>query len=335
MADAIARRIEQAVRAVVPPTATVSKGIQAKPFREVLVNRHPLKAYWLEAGTPARVKEALMLLQPERPDVLVARSMSPGAREEASRAGVGWIDESGAAELALDWIVIARTGRGRPAGGESRTKWTPATAGVAEALLLGTKPTVEATARATGLSVGLCTKALAFFSEQGFLSSQTPRGPQSARRLVDPDRLLDAYAEAVASFPRTELRVGALWRDPVAGIAEFGRRWDTADTRWAATGAVAAAVIAPYLTDVGTGEVLIEGETPSDLAVAAAQVSARPLEGGRLVLRLFSSTATATLSELADGLRVAPWPRVYADLRSAGVRGEDAADHLREMKRAR
>jgi hypothetical protein len=334
VSDAVTKRVEQAIRAVVPPTAIVTAGKHDTPFIEVVINRHPLKAYWLGAGTPGRVKEALALL-PQRPDVLVARFMSPGAQEEASRARTGWIDESGAAEVALHWIVISRTGRGRAAPSESHARWTPATAGVAEALLLGTKPTVEATARATGLSVGLCTRALALFSEHELLASQAPRGPRSARRLVDPDRLLDEYSAAVASFPRTELRVGALWRDPVARIAGFGRVWDATGIRWAATGAVAAAVLAPYLTDIGTGEVFIEGKTASDLAVAADRVSAKPLDGGRLVLRLFPSTATASLSKHADGLCVAPWPRVYADLRSVGVRGEDAAEHLREMKHAR
>jgi len=35
------------------------------------------------------------------------------------------------------------------------------------------------------------------------------------------------------------------------------------------------------------------------------------------------------------GIRVVPWPRVYADLRLVGVRGEDAAEHLREVMRGR
>ncbi|MGD0836257.1 MAG: hypothetical protein ABSB49_06400, partial [Polyangia bacterium] len=29
------------------------------------------------------------------------------------------------------------------------------------------------------------------------------------------------------------------------------------------------------------------------------------------------------------------WPRVYADLRHTGVRGEEAAEHLREIVRGR
>jgi len=32
-----------------------------------------------------------------------------------------------------------------------------------------------------------------------------------------------------------------------------------------------------------------------------------------------------------DGLRVVPWPRLVADLRRSGVRGEEAAEHVKEM----
>ena len=34
-----------------------------------------------------------------------------------------------------------------------------------------------------------------------------------------------------------------------------------------------------------------------------------------------------------EGIHVAPWPRVYADLRLVGVRGEEAAEHLRDRMR--
>jgi len=36
------------------------------------------------------------------------------------------------------------------------------------------------------------------------------------------------------------------------------------------------------------------------------------------------------LATRVDGLMVAPWPRVFADVRTVGVRGEEAAEHLRE-----
>jgi hypothetical protein len=55
------------------------------------------------------------------------------------------------------------------------------------------------------------------------------------------------------------------------------------------------------------------------------------MEGGRLLLRPFPTPAGDKLTTSdKDDFRSMLWPRVYADLRMTGVRGEDAADHLRE-----
>ncbi len=62
-----------------------------------------------------------------------------------------------------------------------------------------------------------------------------------------------------------------------------------------------------------------------------AQVDLQPIEGGRLMLRPVPTSTTLSLSSMVDGLHVAPWPRIYVDLRSSGVRGEEAAEHLREV----
>ena len=50
----------------------------------------------------------------------------------------------------------------------------------------------------------------------------------------------------------------------------------------------------------------------------------------------FSSTASGRrLATTVDGLMVAPWPRVFADVRTVGIRGEEAAEHLREAMHGR
>ncbi len=335
MSEDVAHRVARAVRAVVPTRVGVSVISAQGPLVDLDVDGHCLRAYWIYPGNPARLQEALWLLGSRLPDVFVARRLSPGAREVASRAGVGWIDETGDAELALDWLVVSRAGHRESRSDRRPSHWTPSIAGIAEALLTGTKPTTRDVASATGLSLGVCVRALSFFTELGFLTARAHRGRHSARHLADPDRLLDEYASAATAFPRVELRVGVLWRDPVAGVSDLGRRWDAAGIRWAATGTVAAAVLAPYLTDVGTGEVFVAGRTRDDLLAAAHRVSARSMEGGRLLLRLFPSPATERLSTRSNGLCIAPWPRVYADLRRIGVRGEDAAEHLREVMRGR
>ncbi len=90
---------------------------------------------------------------------MIARRLSPGAREALSAAGVGWVDETGAAEIALGSLIVSRTGRPDPARATKLT-WTPSVLAVSEALLCGAKPTVLGMVSATGLSTGACTTTL-------------------------------------------------------------------------------------------------------------------------------------------------------------------------------
>jgi hypothetical protein len=91
----------------------------------------------------------------------------------------------------------------------------------------------------------------------------------------------------------------------------------------------------PYLTEVATADVYVDGETMASLEAIAAEAGLRPIDGGRLTLRPFPTTTARSLATETAGLQVAPWPRVYADLRMEGVRGEEAAEHLREFRHGR
>lgn len=321
----VRRRAEQAVRDVLPRSVEVRRAEAG-----VVVNGHPVQLAWVGEGNLRDVRPVLEDRQ-GRPEVVVARRLSPGARERLSEAGIGWVDETGAAEIAVGSIVVSRAGR-RPARSEELTHWTPAVMAVVEALLCGTKPTVAAAEQVTGLSTGSCTKALRFLADRDLLTADAARGRGSARRIVDPDRLLDAYTAAVEQAPASvSVQVGLAGRDLIAALAEAGSQWDAAQVPWAATGAAAASVVAPYLTSVSSAEVFVGADTLVGLEARAADGGVRPLEGGRLTLRPFPTVAIPRLAEHRDGLRVAPWPRVYADLRSSGVRGEEAAEHLREV----
>ncbi len=203
--------------------------------------------------------------------------------------------------------------------------------GTAEALLLGTRPTVAEVERATGLSAGAATKALSTLTTLGLLGADAARGRGSAREVVDRKALLDAYATAATAAARPlSLRVGVLG-DLVDELANLGRRWDADGMSWAATGAAAASVLAPYLGEVGGLDVFVDAPTPATLDAVADRAGLKPIDGGRLVLRPFPTPVTQRLCAPVSGLRVAPWPRVYADLRESGVRGEEAAEHLLEV----
>lgn len=327
-------------RAVGTLLAVLPRSVNARVPRQnrkegpdLIVGDQLLEIKWVGEGSLGDARRAIAGNN-GRPDIVVARRLSPGAREVLSKAGIGWVDETGAAEIALGSIIVSRTGRA-PEPAPKAKRWTSSVIAVAEALLCEAKPTVAATVAATGLSVGSCTQALRVLTDLDLLEAPARRGRGSARRVSDPDRLLEAYASAVERTPASiSLQIGVTWRDPVAGLEETGRKWDRAKIGWAATGAAAASVIAPFLTTVTTTDVYVDSDSIVGLEAAAAAVNLRPIEGGRLTLRPFPTVAVRELAVEAGGLRVAPWPRVYVDLRRSGVRGEEAAEHLREVVRA-
>jgi hypothetical protein len=326
-------------RALITVLAVLPRSVKARRPRaqsegepNLIVGDHRLEIRWIGEGSLGDARRVLANRR-RRPAIVVARRLSPGAREVLSEAGIGWVDETGAAEIALGSIVVSRTGR-PPKPAEKPRRWTAAVLAVAESLLCETNPTVAATASATGLSAGSCTQALRFLTDLGLLEARAHRGPLSARQVIDPDRLLEAYALAVEQAPTPiALQVGVTWRDPVAGLVTTGRKWDKAKLAWAATGAAAASVLGPYLTAVSAADVYVDADSIPLLEAAATAAGLRPIEGGRLTLRPFPTVTVRRRVSENGGLRVAPWPRVYVDLRRSGVRGEEAAEHLREVVR--
>ena len=327
--DPTRRRMVNALAHVLPRSVRLASG----KGNHVLVNGAPLRMEWVGRGWLNDIRPILVTL-PEKPDIVAARRMSPGARDALAKAGIGWVDETGAAEIAHGTIVVSREGRAQTAE-QSLSHWTPAVLGVAEAILCGTRATVAAMREATGLSTGSCANALRFLTTEELLTTNAERGPRAARTVVSAGRLLDDYATAaLAAPPQPSVQVGVVWNDPVAGLARAGAKWDALGRRWACTGAAAASVLAPYLTTFATVDVYIETETIAGLSAAAEDVGLRPIEGGRLILRPFPTAASQRLSARKQSLWLAPWPRVYVDLRTSGVRGEEAAEHLREVLHA-
>lgn len=330
----ISRRAETAVAAVLPPSIRIRRRRQNGHSIDLEVNGDPLRVMWLGEGGLRQARE-LIDRQKDRPDVAAARRMSLAARELLSAARIGWVDETGAAEIARGSLIISKDGR-VPESLRRPPHWTPAVLAIAEALLCGGRGTVGDMQEVTALSAGSATNALRTLTDLGLLHADVRRGPNSARRIADPDRLLDEYAAAAAALrPAVSVSVGVTWRDPVAGLASTGRQWDRAGMPWAATGAVAGSVLAPSLTTLTSSEVYVEGKTSASLERVAARSGLRPIKGGRLVLRPFPTVTTGRLAAVKDGLRLVPWPRAYADLRVVGVRGEEAAEHLRETMHGR
>jgi len=330
-------RAVEAVRNALPIGASITTegarqdGANRLRITDVVVNGHGLEVKWIGDGRLHEARQLLTIASEYDQLIAVARHMSPGARALLAEHGIGWVDETGAAEIAIGSIVVSRTGQA-PKAAEPRVRWTRSVLAVAEALLCGSAATVSAMQSATGLSAGTSTNALRTLSELGLLESDTERGPTSGRRVADPDALLDVYSAAANESPqRVEVVLGALWRDPIEGVSGIGERWDAHGIEWAASGTLAGAVLAPLLTSVESALVYVDTSTMVGLEAVARAAGLAPIEGGRLTLRPFPTVTTQRGASQANGLRCAPWPRVYADLLQTGVRGEEAAEHLREV----
>ena len=325
-------RALEALLNVLPSTVAVEVDTGEGRRADLVVAGQALEVKWAGEGNLGDVRK-LAARRKARPDIVVARRLSPASRQLLSEAGIGWVDETGAAEIAIGTLVVSRTGRPQPTDGLKG--WTPAVLAVAEALLCGVRATVSATEEATGLSTGSCTAALRFLADEGLLVADAQRGRSSARRVEDPNRLLGAYTRAARAEPSgPRLQVGLLGRDLLDELAATGQTWDRSDVLWTATGAAAAAVLAPLLTSVSSIEVYVDADTVAGLEALATRADLRPIEGGRLTLRPFPTASVRSLADEVEGLRVAPWPRVYVDLQDEGVRGEEAADHLRKIMHA-
>lgn len=322
-------RAIRALEAVLPLDAHVELVDLQDRDAVVRVAGRRLRLRWLPVGWPRQVDEALR--RKPRADVVVASEMSPGAREKARQHGVGWVDETGAAEIHSGTVLISRSGNpAKPI--DTKLGWRRATLAVCEVLLTGCPATVSAVAEATGLATSTAAESLKFLDDDGLLENSAARGPGSGRYLANVEALLDAYAAAAQRLRSPmSVRIGALWRDPIRGTVEAGKLWGAANVSWAVTSALSAAVLAPFLTQPTPWEIYVSGRTPGDLRRIAGVAGMREIDGGRLILRPYPTPANEEVTvQIGPGLISVLWPRAYSDLRSTGVRGEDAAEHLRE-----
>ena len=329
--DDQARRVTRAVTAVLPAGVKVTTRTLPEPGSvEMSIAGHRARVRWVPEGTTTQLRAALD--RDPRPDIVVARRWWERARALAEHERVGVVDEVGNAEIAIGTIVVSRTAA-RAGHPPATLRWTDSALATAEAVLSGVPPRVRPVAEALKVTLTTAGKSLMYLTEQGLLDRDAERGKNSGRRVGDPDRLLAAYADAARGQPaRFSLRLGAIWRDPIEGMVKAGARMRADGHQWACTGALSAAILAPLLTQISPWVLYVDARGNGELEAAARAASLKPAEGGRLELRPFPTAGTRALSsEIGSGVISAPWPRVYVDLLSSGVRGEEAAEHLHEV----
>ena len=111
--NSVAHRLETAIAAVLPRSVAVRCHRVVGHTVSLALNGKRITVRWIGEGGLRQARESIADRN-SLPEVVVARRMSPGAREALSAVGVGWVDESGAAEIAEGSLIVSRSGRPEP-----------------------------------------------------------------------------------------------------------------------------------------------------------------------------------------------------------------------------
>lgn len=297
-----------------------------------------LRAIWAGAGWPADVDRAIRSVGEEWPPdlVVVARNLSPGSRELLERRGASWVDGAGDARIVGPDLLVVRDAQLQMGAERRAFSWSPSAVSIAEALLSRKSPSGVRTmelATLTGWSTPQISQVLGAFDAEGWTTKWGPqRGPGASREIVDAARMLDAWAEEVSGLAPERRFAERIFNDPLQFLVdELAPVLDEHGVRWAVTGWAAAEQLAPFATVVPALQVYVENRAfRGPLTQAMEDIPVREVDaGGRIEFRSADPRALR-LTARSNGIPLATAPRVYADLRALGGRGEDAAMHLRD-----
>lgn len=287
-------------------------------------------------GRPQEVRDALMRVRegdPRRIHVaLVAAHFTTGALELLQREGVNYLDDcrfvfrSEAPFMAID--------RERPCGQAQKTAREPVLSGkigiaIQEMLLADVEWWgVTELASAAKVAPGTAQAALNRLDALGLVDVEGS-GPRKRRRLREKGAALDAWTPHARRERHRLVTTFVLSQGPIDLARRVSQRLTEGRIAHAVTGACAALLVAPHVTDVRTCEVWVAPATSESLVAGA--LAAKPVEtGGNVIVLRAKSDAPLFACRETEGAIVANPLRLYADLLEDARRGEEQATFLRD-----
>lgn len=274
--------------------------------------------------------------------VITARRISPGARKEIEARGLSWADLAGRAHIsAPPGLLISRLPARTVKTPSSAIKWSESAGAVAETILhLSGRDAVEAVegrpldaervSQLSGFSYPQVNKVLQQFEGANYIAKiGTERGSSARRFLRNPSALLSDWAGWHTDRRLKTVEMQTLWRS-----SDQSLNWlqSAVMGEWAVTGWLGADLLAPFSTAVPTVACYVEqrvferavekllNDENIDQASTNGRISVAPAEKHVL-----------NLADLRSQPPVVSPIRVYGDLLRIGGRGEEAAQHLREV----
>lgn len=342
--ESVANRLAAALsRALERPLPSVERAGPRSVRATVATGRtkHKLELLWVGRGWPADLEHALQDVPSPWPRqlVLVGQRFSPGALEHLTARDANWVDETGAARIETPGglLVVRHASEDAPRPDPTRSfRWAASSEEIAE-LLLARPPAGAFSARElaerSGWSHAQTTKLLRQFNARGWVEKVGgSRGVGSGWRVVNPQDLLEEWAQHIVTHRPETLLAHRVLRDPMQFAKTDLARALNPRMKWALTGWAGLAVAAPFVTTVPVIHVAVEAKALLDGRLRSAMQATKLREvdeGARVEFRALSAFVLSLAIEQHD-LPVVSAPRLYADLRALGGRGEKAADHVRE-----
>lgn len=321
-----AARLDALLRLRLPILGEVDVAIevlaQAYP-RDILQVMHQLRKYKEFATAGPRPTEL----------AVVAEHISPGARQELKDAGINYFDATGSMYFRHRTYLVVRELIGAPhkprrpvrlfSGAREKVvhalleQWRRTQSGD---VLSGANLSIEAQASTYTVST-----TMQELEREGWVET-TGAGPYLRRRLVKPERLLDAWADDWVTRKEKRSRWHVLARpNPVDTVLDKLQHLDG----WALTGAAAANAVVPHLTSVDRVQVIV----PPDHAEAwADQMQFKNAEKGANVVFIEREGASIMFLDShpeRPGSRFASRFIQYLDLLGGYGRDSELAEQFR------
>lgn len=265
--------------------------------------------------------------------MVAAESLSPGAREQLRKRGIGYFERNGNLRLSWrNWLInIERPDLPR-ARKETTSLFTESREMVVHALLVNRNKWIAGNelAEMSGTSPYTSSIVLQELERREWCKS-TGTGPTLRRRLTKPKELLEAWATVWTKRKEKRTRWYAFTERPNLLLEHLTYRIDKAGVSfdWAFTGAAAANIYAPLLTSVDTAEIIVPPGHAEELARA---IGLKPAEKGANVTVVERDGASLLFRDsFPDYPSYFASPFIfYLDLLDGRGRNKELAQHVLE-----
>ena len=266
--------------------------------------------------------------------VLVAESISPGAKELLREEHVGYYDSGGSLFLpARGAYLYIDKPPPKALAKAVRSMFSGRRAQVLHTLLIHHQDWfgVKLLAEQAMVSPATASQMLTELERFDWLTSRG-QGPNKERRLVEPGSLLDAWAKQLASLrPLGLRRYYVPSTDAEKLIDRIGHVCDAHEVEYAITHEAAAQRYAPFLSSVSQVRCRMLAGRAADAAIG--EFDARVVsEGVNLVILEAKSHGDFLFRERVRDAWLASPIQVYLDLLRGEGRGKEMAEHLRRER---